>query len=191
MAFVAAAAFGVAACGGKDHGGQSMEDAFRPLEVGVAMPAYTVSTIDGRQVTLGGAGPVTLVNVWATWCTSCRQEMQALDSLGQELGPRGLRVVGVSVDRGGVEQVRRFVEESRLRFTVAHDPAGDIEQQYQVVGVPTTLLIGRDGRLLWRRAGDFRPARAELRAEIVRALEGGTGAGAQPATRASNGEPAA
>src|SRR5258707_835660 len=100
--------------------------AFRPLDVGAPVPLYSARTLAGDTVHVGGAGSATVVNIWATWCTSCREEMAALDSLKREFSARGVSVVGVSVDEGDVEKVRRFAESNHLGFTVAHDPAGDI-----------------------------------------------------------------
>lgn len=91
-------------------------------------------------------GSVVLLNVWATWCLPCRKEMPSIERLYQELGPRGLRVVAVSVDDGGAEaDIREFVREFGLTFEVLHDPTGRILQTYQMIGVPETFLIDRDG----------------------------------------------
>jgi cytochrome c biogenesis protein CcmG, thiol:disulfide interchange protein DsbE len=143
---------------------------FRPLVVGEPAPAYEAPTLGGDTVRLGGRGPVTILNVWATWCTSCREEMADLEGLHRQFAPRGVRVIGVSVDGGDGARVRRFVEGERLTFTVAHDPEQRIQQLYQVVGVPETFVIGADGRLLWRRVGNIHPV-----VDSVRALVGASG----------------
>jgi len=144
--------------------------AFRPLDVGAAVPLYAARTLPGDTVRIGGAGSPTVVNVWATWCTSCREEMAALDSLEREFSARGVNVVGVSVDEGDIEKVRRFAESNHLGFTVAHDPAGDIQRSYQVVGVPTTFVVGKDGTLLWRHTGNIDGIMPEVRAAVEKAL---------------------
>ncbi len=146
--------------------------AFRPLDVGSAVPAYVVRALDGDTIRVGGAsaGVPTVLNVWATWCESCREEMASLDSLRRELGPKGLRVVAVSVDDSGIERVRRFAESNHLTTIVAHDPTATIERSYQVVGVPTTFIIDRTGTLLWRHTGNLTPVFAEAETAAVRAL---------------------
>jgi cytochrome c biogenesis protein CcmG, thiol:disulfide interchange protein DsbE len=148
--------------------GDQNAGAFRPLEVGAPVPAYVTRTLDGHEVRVGGPEPPTVLNVWATWCTSCREEMAALDSLQHEFGPQGARVIAVSVDAGDGNRVRRFATANHLGMTVAHDPADHVTQQYRVMGVPSTLVIGRDGRLLWQCTGSVREQFAELR-EAVRA----------------------
>lgn len=148
------------------------DDAFRPLDVGMAVPSYLATTLARDTVRIGGAEAPTVLNVWATWCVSCAEEMNALDSLQQEFGARGLRVIGVSVDQGDAARVQRFVEANHLQFTIAHDPSAVIEQQFQVVGVPTTFVISRDGRLLWSHAGNIGPVMADARRAITTAIGG-------------------
>lgn len=142
---------------------------FHRLDVGAPVPHYVARALGGDTVQIGGAGAPTVLNVWATWCTSCREEMSALDSLQREFGTHGVRVVGVSVDEGDAERVRRFATANHLQFTVAHDPAGTIQQSYQVVGVPTTFVIGRDGKLVWQHVGNISDAFSEARAAVDRA----------------------
>jgi Peroxiredoxin len=146
--------------------------AFHPLDVGAPVPAYTALTLTGDTVHVGGSGAPMVVNVWATWCTSCREEMTALDSLNHEFGARGLRVIGVSVDEGDVAKVKRYAESNHLGFTVAHDPAGDIQRSYQVMGVPTTFVIGKDGTLRWRHTGNISDIMGEVRGAVEKAVLG-------------------
>lgn len=145
--------------------------AFKPLDVGAAVPAYAAATLAGDTVRVGGSEEPTVLNVWATWCVACQEEMAALDSLSREFKSRGIRVVAVSVDEGDTERVRRFAETNHLGFTIAHDPAASIEQSYQVVGVPTTFVIGRDGKLLWKRTGNIVGVMSDVRGAVEQALK--------------------
>jgi peroxiredoxin len=170
-------AFLIVACGAvfacepsKDDGAE----AFRPLDVGAAVPAYSAVTLTGDTVRIGGTNGPTVVNVWATWCTSCREEMAALDSLKAEFGARGVRVIGVSVDQGRVEKVQQYVETNRLGFAIAHDPAGDIQRLYQVVGVPATFVVGKDGHLLWKHTGNITEILGVVRANVQKAIDTGS-----------------
>jgi cytochrome c biogenesis protein CcmG/thiol:disulfide interchange protein DsbE len=138
---------------------------FRPLMVGDAAPAYAVRTLTGDSVRVGAGTPV-LLNVWATWCTSCREEMADLAALDREYAPRGVRVLAVSVDAGDGTRVRRFAEAEKLPFAVAHDPAGVVQKTFQAVGVPETYLISGDGRLAWVQRGGLHGAPAAVRATL-------------------------
>jgi peroxiredoxin len=132
-------------------------DRFTPLDVGSRAPDYTAYTLDGDTVALSSfSGDVVLLNIWATWCLPCVREMPALQRLHEELQPQGLRVVAVSVDApsgvlGAFGQpggdVAEFRDRFGLTFDVLHDPAGRIQAQYQVNGLPTTFVIDREGRI--------------------------------------------
>jgi len=150
------------------------ESAFQPLAVGDLVPAFTARTLDGDTVRLGGAQPVTLLNVWATWCTSCREEMADLEAIQRDFAGRGVRVVAVSVDAGDGQRVRRFVESAHLTFVVGHDPGQRVEQVYRTVGVPESFVISREGRLLWRRAGNLHDVVDSVRGTLTAALGGAT-----------------
>ena len=87
-----------------------------------------------------------MLNIWATWCGPCRIEMPSIQALQQSLGPKGLKIVAVSVDDPGSEEaIRDFAKEYGLTFEILHDPTGKIQKAYQTTGVPETFVIGRDG----------------------------------------------
>ena len=103
-------------------------------------------------------GHVVLLNVWATWCPPCREEMPSMQSLHEALQPRGLRVVAVSIDDPGSQHdIRAFVQEQKLTFEILHDPDLAIMDAYQVTGVPQTFLIDRAGTIRFKLyAADWR-----------------------------------
>jgi thiol-disulfide isomerase/thioredoxin len=99
-------------------------------------------------------GKVVLLNVWATWCAPCREEMPALDRLQQKLGGPRFEVLALSVDAGGAAAVKRFYEEIGVRSLAIYvDPAMRATGSLGLLGIPTTLLVDRDGREIGRRAG--------------------------------------
>jgi thiol-disulfide isomerase/thioredoxin len=114
--------------------------------------------------------PLTLLNIWATWCIPCRQEFPALEALQRRYAPRGLRVLAVSVDGGGDAAVRSFVAEEGATFTIGRDESGEIQRLFQTVGVPETFLIGTDGRLVWRKIGALDSTSQDVIAQIEKAL---------------------
>ena len=121
------------------------------IAVGNPAPDFTATDIrTGKRVSLRNdyRGAVTLVNIWATWCGPCRQEMPAMDSLYQALGPRGFRIAAVSIDTGSVAVVKKFVADYHLTFDVLHDPKGIIEGIYQTTGYPESFLVDRTGQLI-------------------------------------------
>jgi peroxiredoxin len=116
--------------------------------VGEAAPDYRVVRVpsgDSVGVRTGYAGQVTLLNVWATWCGPCRAEMPSMQRLYSQLKDRGFRIAAVSVDAGGDDKVRAFVQELGLQFDILHDRSGGIQQAYRMVGVPQSFLLDRSG----------------------------------------------
>ncbi len=100
-------------------------------------------------------GRVVLLNVWATWCVPCRKEMPALDRLQKDLSSDKFEVVALSVDRGGVEASRKFLDSisvSSLKLYV--DPTAKMSSPLKIIGMPTTLLINAEGKEVGRLTGE-------------------------------------
>ena len=92
-------------------------------------------------------GKVLLVNIWATWCGPCRTEMPALDRLQARLGGSDFEVIPVSIDRGGMEAIRKFYSEIGVRNLAMYiDSSGQVLRQTRALGLPTTLLMDSSGQ---------------------------------------------
>ena len=127
-------------------------------EVGDAMPAYSSTYLDGTTFDVASQkGNVVLLNVWATWCGPCRFETPELETLHKKYGPQGLKVVGVSVDDTGVPGVKQFVSENKITYPIAVDADGKIANVLRTTVLPTSIIIGRDGTILWRKVGAVMP----------------------------------
>ena len=113
-----------------------------------------VATGDSLGVRTGYDGYVTLVNIWATWCGPCKEEIPALDTLYRALKDRGFRIAAVSIDTQDSTAVRTFLDEFDVAFDVLHDQSRTIEQIYQTTGVPESFLIDRDGKIVRIVYGD-------------------------------------
>jgi thiol-disulfide isomerase/thioredoxin len=100
------------------------------------------------------AGKVALLNIWATWCLPCRSEMAALDRLQADLGGPAFEVVAVSVDRGGIDAVRKFYAGNGIaKLAMYNDPSGRAYATLGAFGLPVTLLINRRGDEIGRVVG--------------------------------------
>jgi cytochrome c biogenesis protein CcmG, thiol:disulfide interchange protein DsbE len=157
----------LAACLPDDHTG--------PVAVGHTAPAYAAEDLDGRARALDDLrGRPVLLNVWATWCAPCRVEMPALQELHETYGPRGLEVVGVSIDgRGEREGIRSFLREVGATFTIWWDPDATIQTRFGYIGVPTTYLIDGAGTVTWTHLGPVTADDPRLLAALEQALAGG------------------
>jgi thiol-disulfide isomerase/thioredoxin len=99
-------------------------------------------------------GKALLLNLWATWCAPCREEMPSLDRLEKELGSDRFEVVALAVDRGGLDAARKFLSEINVeRLKLYADPTTRSGPALRVVGMPTTILIDRQGREIGRLPG--------------------------------------
>jgi peroxiredoxin len=159
---------GVVASGAASGSGASVS-AFRTLQVGDRAPAYTALVVHGAGAgdsVRVGDGALTLVNVWATWCTACREEMADLQALHDAYAARGLRVLGVSVDKTPTERVTGFATREGLTFPIAHDRENAIGDRFGVVGVPESWLIDAGGTVRWRLAGNLHGQVEEARRAI-------------------------
>ncbi|MCU0616174.1 MAG: TlpA family protein disulfide reductase [Gemmatimonadaceae bacterium] len=143
-----------------------------PLRVGERAPDYAVATLAGDSLVIGPSNSVVLLNVWATWCASCKEEFAHMDTLLARHANDGLRVVAVSIDAGDRALVERTIAEYAATFEVAHDPDGTIEARFPALGVPASYLIDRAGVLRWRHVGVLPPAVDSVVAAVL-ALEAG------------------
>ena len=117
-------------------------------------PAFQLQDLNGNDVSLDAfRGKVILVHFWATFCIPCLGEMPVLESLWQEYGGEGLVVLGIAGDRGDTGVVREFAEKTGVSFPVVHDSDGQVRNQYKVAALPTTYLVGRDGKISGRAIG--------------------------------------
>jgi thiol-disulfide isomerase/thioredoxin len=127
---------------------------FAPTE---PKPAPELSFLDGQ----GNArsledfrGKVVVLNLWATWCAPCRHEMPSLDRLQAALGDEGLQVLPLSLDRGEVSQIEAFYAEVGLpNLDIYHDPKAAAGRAFAAYGLPTTIVIDREGREIGRLLG--------------------------------------
>jgi len=123
----------------------------KPLDV----PAIEFVDGDGATKSLADfKGKVVLLNIWASWCVPCREEMPALDKLEQALGGKDFGVVAVNIDKGGPEKAKSFLAETgATHLPLYTDPTSKMFAVLKAVGMPTTLVLDREGREIGRLVG--------------------------------------
>ncbi len=131
------------------------------------MAEVELTQVDGGMWRLGEhRGQVVAINLWATWCGPCREETPVMVRAVRELGPRGFAVVGVSLDEGDRERkVHEFAERYRVNYPIAF-PDAMSQMSAGLEGIPTTLLLDREGRVAKTYVGEVREEvlRADVRA---------------------------
>ncbi len=116
----------------------------------------TFKTLDGEDVPLIDSdieSKVLFLNLWATWCLPCLEEMPAMASLYQEFSDQGLAMVAVSNEDPDV--VRQFLEEHPYPFTILLDPEDTLSLRLKVIALPTTFIVDRQGRIAFQQLGSY------------------------------------
>lgn len=120
------------------------------------VPEVTFLDADGNERSLSDfQGRVVVLNLWATWCAPCRKEMPSLDRLQAALGGDDLEVIALAVDRGDLTKVLDFYQEVGVEnLAVYHDSTAKAGRTLRAPGLPTTVIIDRDGAEIGRVLGD-------------------------------------
>ncbi len=162
----------IGACQGKPTAGGEPAPATSKSTPGEPVPRLTGKLLSGEYAQIEDfRGKVILLNVWATWCPPCRQELPELDRLHRELGPKGFSVVTINVDKAGDEpEVRKLVDDYGFAFPVILDPKNRATQSLRLNGYPVSLLVDAKGTILWRRDGMIIPEDPELAEHLKKAL---------------------
>jgi thiol-disulfide isomerase/thioredoxin len=140
-----------------------------------AIPELQFRDASGRERSLADfRGRMVLLNIWATWCTPCREEMPALDRLQAKLGGPEFEVLALSVDQQGAEPVRKFYDDIGIRALERYiDPSAQAAFKLGAVGLPATLLVDRGGREIGRHVGPAKWDAPEVVEDLRRRIEDG------------------
>lgn len=119
------------------------------------LPDVRFLNAKGEEVSLADwRGKTVLLNLWATWCAPCREEMPALDRLQEELGSDKFQVVALAVDKSGLEGAGKFLKDNGIDDLALYvDPTARAGTKIKVIGMPTTILIDAQGREIGRLVG--------------------------------------
>ena len=159
-----------------------LRDNAEPVVVGFEAPDFSAVDLEGgRRSVFEHRGEVLLVNVWATWCPPCLEEMPSMQRLYEEFADDGFEILAVSVDApyGEADAAGRpggkldlFADEHGLTFPILHDPEGRVQRVYRTTGVPETFLIGRDG-IIYKKIAGGTHWDSQVNRELVQRLLGG------------------
>jgi peroxiredoxin len=123
-------------------------------EAGFKAPAFTARDLKGNIDSLANyKGQVIIVNLWATWCGPCRIEMPGFENLYRRFRSEGLTILAVSLDKNNDKAVKDFAVEYKLSFPILIDEKGEAEKRYQTFTIPTTYVIDRTGRVVFKVDG--------------------------------------
>lgn len=143
----------------------SLADA-QPAATGFSLPS------DSGQVTLSEySGKVVYLDFWASWCPPCRASFPWMNELQKKYGKQGLEIIAVNLDKDR-SSIKEFIAATQPQFTIAYDPEGTLAERYEVMGMPSSYLIDRNGKLHSTHIGFRDKDKAKLEQQIIQLLEG-------------------
>lgn len=150
---LATALWGLAAWFQKEPG---KKDEGPVVALGAPAPDFTFPSLAGPPISLSDhRGKVVLVNIWATWCPPCIEELPSLQNLYVKMKEKGqpFEILAVDIDALGAEPVRKFVDRFKLTFPIPLDPRGTIKKLYRTTGIPETFIVDKRGILVKKVIG--------------------------------------
>jgi cytochrome c biogenesis protein CcmG, thiol:disulfide interchange protein DsbE len=142
------------------------------VQPGSPAPAIVLPAEGGEFRLDAYRGKVVYLDFWASWCGPCKQSFPFMNSLQSRYADKGLVIVAVNVDTAR-EDAQRFLKQVPADFKVAYDPKGDVAKEYAIKGMPSSFLIGRDGKVLSAHTGFNYASRDQLDLAVQQALGGG------------------
>lgn len=137
----------------------------RALEAGDAAPALEVPGATAPINLAALKGKVVYVDFWASWCAPCKQSFPWMNEMQAKYGDRGFQIVAVNVDTKR-EDADKFLAEVPAKFTIGYDAKGDSPKRFQIKGMPSSVLVGPDGKVIKVHAG-FRPDERKAQEEAI------------------------
>ena len=151
----------LAGCGNTEENPQSAPSAADAIGImaGQRAPDFTLNDLSGKSFTLSelrGKKPA-LIIFWATWCPACLQAIPYFSDIYAQYSTRGLEVISINIATNDpLPRVQSFQEVNKLPYRILYDEKNDVSRVYGVFGIPTSLLIDRDGSIVYR--GNVLPA---------------------------------
>ncbi len=134
-----------------------------------AAPDFTLKSMSGENLRLSEfRGEVVMINFWASWCGPCRQEMPLLDELYSQYSSLGFTILGVNVEENS-EQAKAILKQIPVTFPVLFDNESKVSKLYDVVAMPSTVLVDRDGNVRYLHHG-YKPGYEQDYQQQVRSL---------------------
>jgi peroxiredoxin len=151
----------------------STAQGFNPLSldssIGQEAPGFILNDLAGKKISLESfIGRPVLLNFWATWCPYCRKERSHLNDLHRKYKDKGLVILSISTDRS-LNKLQQYMEKTPADFIVLSDSEGSVSSSYNIMGLPSSLLIDRQGIIKFKFTG-FREWNSKGSIELIDSL---------------------
>lgn len=140
------------------------------LDVGAQAPDFELPSAQEPVKLSKTQGKVIYLDFWASWCGPCGESFPWMNAMQAKFKQKGLQIIAINLDANN-DDAQKFLAQHAAQFTVLFDPKGVTPRQYGVKGMPTSFLIGKDGKVLSQHKGFNNADRAELEQKILSALE--------------------
>ena len=162
-----------ASCGGSSQTAEKPKSEYPPLQASIAQA--DVENLDGSTFKVADKkGKVLLLNMWATWCGPCREEMPELVKLQDKYRDQGFEIIGLNTNDGDTpEMINDFAKEQKLNYTLTFAPTAmqvDIVRFTKNEGIPQSLLVDRDGNLRGVFLGGSESEIAKMKATVAKVM---------------------
>ena len=132
-------------------------------------PAIELPGVDKNVSLEDFRGKVVYLDFWASWCVPCIKSFPWMDEIKQKYSEKGFEIIAINLDKDRAA-ADDFLKELNVSFTIAFDESGDSAAQYKLKGMPTSYLIGRDGKVYASHIGFIDKDKEGLEKEIVNLL---------------------
>ncbi len=141
------------------------------LETGKPAPEFSAQSSKGNLQLADYRGKVVYLDFWASWCGPCKQSFPWMNAMQSKYGAQGLQVVAINLD-SQPEEAQAFLKSTPGNFQIAYDPNGVMPRQYEIKGMPSSVLIDREGKIISQHAGFNEASKAKIEQAIVSSLGG-------------------
>lgn len=140
------------------------------IENAQAAPEFSLPGSAGTIRLSGFKGQIVYLDFWASWCAPCKKSFPWMNSMQSKFGSQGLKIIAINLD-ANPDDAERFLALVPANFSIAFDPKGLVARHYEVKGMPSSMLINRDGKIVFQHAGFNDATRARLEQEIQSLVE--------------------
>ena len=138
---------------------------------GKPVPSFALPDLNGKIVTMDQhRGKIVFINIWATWCAPCREEMPSMEALYNKLKGDKFEMLAISIDEDGLASVGPFVEEFGLTFPILLDPSSKTSKKFKTTGVPETFIVNKDGIIIYHSLGPEQWDRSTFSDTIIKLI---------------------
>ena len=135
--------------------GCGKSDQPKERDIGKLAPDFSLVSLDGQKLSRESLkGNVVILDFWATWCPPCRAAIPHLVELDRKYGPEGLVIIGISLDRGGQDEVMKFAKENRISYDLVMGTENDILKAFgNITSIPTIILLNQKSEIIFKAVG--------------------------------------